>query len=85
MKYQLKPTEAIQWPGYWTQEAKDFAGNSLRETEPRDGIGVVGYYLSTPNGDKWLHKRDYIVKNYEGTVFHFEEIEFEKIYEKLGN
>ena len=85
MRYIIKPIEAIQWPGYWTQEAKDFAGNCLKETEPREGIGVVGYLLLTPNGKKWLHTGDYIAKDMNGDVYHLDKIDFEKRYEKFGN
>lgn len=72
--------EAIQWPGYYTEEIKTFAGDNLKETEPRDGIGVVGYLILTPNGKTWLHKEDWIVKDVNGHFFHIPKEKFDGNY-----
>jgi len=71
MKYQLKPIEAQQWPGHYTPEFKTFLGENLKESEPREGIGVVGYMVLTYKGKQWLHRGDYVAKDREGNFHHF--------------
>lgn len=83
MKYRLKPVDALQWPGHYTPEFKTFLGDNLKETEPREGIGVVGYFALTQGGKQWLHKGDYVARDINGELFHFSQYDFEKRYEKV--
>jgi len=85
MKYKLKtePVEALQYPGYFSPEVEAFAGKYIHETEPREGIGVIGRILHTPNGDKWIHNRDWIIRAINGDFFLMDDYEFRKKYEKV--
>ena len=74
--------DALQWPGHWTQEFQDFAGKFLIPTEPRDGIGVVGYLISTLKGKQWLHKGDWVIRKNDIFV-HNDPYTFEQNYEKV--
>lgn len=85
-QFRKKPVviEAIQWNGYWTQEAQDFAGDSLKPTEPREGIGVVAYYIKTLEGNSyWLHKGDWIIKGVNGEFYPCKPEVFEKTYDPV--
>ncbi len=86
MKYRKRPVviEAIQWNGYWTEEAQSFAGEWLKPTEPREGIGVVAYYIKTLEGDMWLSKGDFIIKGVAGEFYPCKPDIFEKTYEVVG-
>ena len=68
--------EVRQYMGYMTEELREWLGDSL-ESEARDGIGVVGYWVK---GSKMLSRNDYIVKTIVG-----ERVSFKVMDEYLYN
>lgn len=82
-KYKKKPViiEAVQYDGFNIDEIKEFCGEEL-ESEVRDGIGVVGYFLRTLEGHSYiLSDGDYIIKGVQGEFYPCKPDIFEQTYE----
>lgn len=61
--------KAIQWPGYPTEDIEKFVGKYL-VSEQRDGLGVVGYFVVTLEGNSYLLATgDYIIKGIKGEFY----------------
>lgn len=81
--YRKKPVviEAVQWPGYLTDEIENFVGKNL-VAEQREGIGAVGYFITTLEGHSYiLSKSDYIIKGVRGEFYPCRSDIFEQTYE----
>lgn len=75
--------QAVQWPGYLTNEIKDFCGEYL-DSEARDGVGVVGYFLRTLEGHSYiLSKNDWIIQGIKGEFYPCKPDVFEKTYSEV--
>lgn len=82
MKVRKKPIEvdALQWPGYPTDEIKEFVGNKLI-SEQREGIGAVGYWIKTLEGHSYmLSKNDFIIRGVQGEFYTCNPYVFELTY-----
>lgn len=85
MKFRKKPVviEAIQWPGYASQEVQAFVGKYLKSV-PREGIGAAASVIETLEGTSyWLTKGDWIIKGVHGEFYPCKPDIFEKTYEPV--
>ena len=83
MKYKKKPVEieAIQWKGEENiKRIKTWLGDNLI-SEERDGIGVMGHWIKTLEGDMMISYGDYIIKGIKGEFYSCKPDIFEQSYE----
>lgn len=65
-KKDSKEVEAVQWSTSENiSKIQEWLGSSL-SSEPRDGIGVMGYFLKTENGTEMISWGSYVVKKENG-------------------
>jgi hypothetical protein len=85
MKFRKIPVviEAIQWPGYASQEVQAFVGDHLKSVK-REGIAACGFTLATLEGHSyWLTNGDWIIKGVHGEFYPCKPDIFEKTYEPV--
>lgn len=86
-KYRKKPVEieAIQYPGWMTEEIKNFLGDSLiSESRWGDEGGPVGYFIKTLEGTSYmLDRNDWVIKGVKGEFYPCKPDVFEKTYESV--
>lgn len=80
-KFRKKPVviEAMQWK-YCTPELEEWIGDSL-VSEEREGIGVMGYWIKTLEGNMMISTGDWIIKGVNGEFYPCKPDIFEKTYE----
>ncbi len=84
-KYRKKPVviEAIQYPGFMTEDVKAFVGDSLISESKWDN-GPIGWFIKTLEGTSYmLEKKDYIIKGVKGEFYPCKPDIFEMTYEKV--
>ncbi len=84
-KYRKKPVviEAIQYPGFMTEDVKVFVGDSLISESKWDN-GPIGWFIKTLEGTSYmLEKKDYIIKGVKGEFYPCKPDIFEMTYEKV--
>lgn len=80
-KYIKKPivVEAVQWPGYPTDDIKNFVGKYLVSEE--SNVGTVGWFVVTLEGNSYiLQNGDYIIKGLKGEFYPCKPDMFEATY-----
>jgi len=87
--YRKKPVviEAIQYPGFMTDDVKNFIGDSLiSESRWGDEGGPIGYFIKTLEGTSYmLEKKDYIIKGVKGEFYPCKPDIFEMTYELVND
>lgn len=86
MKYRKKPViiEALRWDSTENIiKIKKWLGDNLI-SEPRDGVGVVGYWIKTLEGNMMISYGDYIIKGVNGEFYPCKPDIFQKTYEKCN-
>ncbi len=84
-KYRKKPVviEAIQYPGFMTEDVKVFVGDSLISESKWDN-GPIGWFIKTLEGTSYmLEKKDYIIKGVKGEFYPCKPDIFEMTYEPV--
>lgn len=81
-KFRKKPVvvDAIQYPGYTSQEVQDFLGVNLG-SEQREGVAATGFFVRTATDNLWLQKNYWIVKDSDGQFQVYAPDIFEKTYD----
>ena len=73
--------EAFQWKGEKNiKQIKEWLGSNLI-SEERDGIGVMGYWIKTLEGNMMISYGDYIIKGIQGECYPCKPDIFEQTYD----
>lgn len=86
-KFRKKPVEieAIQFTYTNINAVLKFAGEFI-VSEERDGIGVVGYFIKTLEGNSYIiSNKDYIIKGVKGEFYPCKPDIFEQTYDKVND